>query len=260
MLGLYVDATKIGYYRSVQPLRQIVTFVSGSFGFLFLPLASKYYKSDDFDRLSQLYVVSTKWIVSLTLPFVLVFVLFSESVIVVFLGPTYRPASLVLSVLIGGLFLRALVGLDTDFLKAINRTKIELIYASAGVAANIILNFVFISRYGITGAAVATISSFAVYNVLEVAIIYNIAGVHPFARNTILPILPTTAIAITVSLLVNSTLLNLYLLIGVGILFTIIHFISLVITGSFDGNDLILFEQIESRIGRKIPYIRALVH
>lgn len=258
VLGLYVDSIEIGYYRSIQPLREIATFVSGSFGFLFLPLATRYYDSKDFQSLSGLYRVSTKWITSLTLPLVLVFVLYSRSVISAFLGPSYTDASLALSVLIGGLFVRALVGLDTDLLKAVDRTRIELICAFAGVLCNLLLNFALIPKFGIVGAAVATVASFAVYNLLEVGFIYRLVGTHPFTKNIIAPLVPTVVVAVIISSLIRGRI-SLPFLVGIGLLYSFTHFLSLLFTRSFEQDDLILLEQVESKVNRKIPLVRRFI-
>ncbi|MFA9504400.1 flippase [Natrinema sp. H-ect1] len=256
ILGIYVDATEVGYYRSIQPFRQITTFVSGSFGFLFLPLATQFFESDDYSALNQLYRVSTKWIISLTLPIVLVFCLFPTSVIKVFLGSAYIPASSVLSILIGGLFIRAIVGLDTDFIKAINRTKLELACAAIGVIANLILNFLLIPEFGIIGAAAATVVSFAIYNIIEVYFILRISSAHPFTRNNILPLIPTTILAILISLSLTGMIFNLLELIVIGILISIIHLLSLILTRSIDQNDIFLIEQMESRLDVDLTWVK----
>jgi len=248
MLGVYLESAAVGYYRSIQPLRQITTFVTGACGFLFLPLATSYYETNDFDGLNQLYRTSTKWIASLSLPFVLVFALFPRDVIRAFFGPQYLPASLALSILIGGLYFRALVGLDTDLLKALDRTRLELGCAVIGVVSNVVLNVLFIPRFGIAGAAVATVSGFFIYNVCEVAIIYKTVGTHPFGVNNVKPLVPTVLSSVVIATVIDAQLGFVELVI-VGIVFSILHLGSLVGTRSLDENDAVLIENLEGKLG-----------
>jgi O-antigen/teichoic acid export membrane protein len=255
MLGVYVESASVGYYRSIQPLRQISTFAAGSFGFLFLPLATRYYETDDFDGLGQLYRTSTKWIASLSLPFVLVFALFPGDVIRVFFGSQYLPASLALSILIGGLYFRALVGLDTDLLNAISRTRIELGCAVVGVVVNIVLNVLLIPRFGITGAAVATVSGFFIYNVCEVAMIYRAVGTHPFGINNVKPLVPTVLGGAAIATVID-TQLGFVGLVAVGIVFSILHLGSLIGTRSLDENDAMLIENLEGKLGLDLSKFR----
>ncbi|WP_435320308.1 flippase [Haloarchaeobius sp. TZWSO28] len=255
MLSMYVESAAVGHYRSVQPLRQITTFVTGAFGFLFLPLATQYYETGDFDGLNRLYRTSTKWIVSLSLPFVLVFALFPRDVIRVFFGAKYLPASLALSILIAGLFFRALVGLDTDLLKALDRTRIELGCAIVGVVGNVIMNILLIPPFGIAGAAAATVSGFFIYNICEVAIIYKTVGTHPFGVNNLKPLLPTVLMSGAIATVVDSQL-GLIELVAVGIVFSTFHLGSLIGTRSFDENDTVLIEHVEEKLGVDLSGVR----
>lgn len=255
MLGVYVESASVGHYRSIQPLRQITTFVTGAFGFLFLPLATRYYETGDLDGLDQLYRTSTKWITSLSLPFVLVFALFPRDVIRIFFGAQYLPASLALSILIGGLFFRALVGLDTDLLKALDRTRIELGCAVVGVVGNVVLNVLLIPRFGIAGAAAATVSGFFIYNVCEVAIIYRTVGIHPFGINNVKPLVPTVLSGVAIATVVD-TQLSFVELVAVGIVFSTLHLGFLIGTRSLDENDVLLIENLETKLGVDLSIIR----
>lgn len=260
MLGIFVNADSIGYYRSVQPLRQISTFVVGAFGFLFLPLATEYYESNKLSSIDRLYRTTTKWITSITMPFVLIVVMFPRSVIIVLLGNQYLPAASVLSILVGGLFFRAIVGLNTDILKAINQTRVELACAVAGIATNIILNLTLIPRFGIQGAAVATIMGFFVYNSCEAAIIYLRIGTHPFALNNVKPLIPTLFIGFLVSSLIGNASLDFFGLLLIGIVFSVVHLLSVIFTHSLDGGDIVVIKELESLTGQDFSSLRNFIN
>ncbi|WP_435349136.1 flippase [Haloarchaeobius sp. HRN-SO-5] len=248
MIGYFLDSTSVGYYRSIQPLKQATTFVVSSFSFLYLPIATEYYESGDLGGLNELFTVTTKWISLATLPFVLVFTFFASDAIAAIFGAAYTPASSALAVLIGGLFIRALSGLDGDMVRAIDRPKVELYSAAGGLSVNFGLNIVLITQYGLVGAAVATVTGYAVYNGLEVIAIYRQTGASPVGWNVLKPLFPTTLLAIVAAIILPDNL-GLLALIGLGMFFTMTLPISVFLTRSFDRTDIELVEMVERHSG-----------
>lgn len=259
MIGYFLEPRDVGYYRAVQPLRQVTTFVVGSFTFLFLPLATEYYADGDLGGLEDLYATSTKWIAAATFPPVLVVTLFAPSVVRVLYGGEYLPAAAPLAVLVGGLFVRALVGLDGDVVKAIDRPRVELVSATVGVVANFGLDVVLIPRFGIVGAAVATAVGYGVYNAIEVGTIYATARIHPFSRALMAPLVPTAVVGVLLRRFAFDGPTGLAGLAGVGLLVSVALVVSMVATGWFDAADAFLLEQIEDGTGLDLSRLRAFV-
>jgi len=144
-----------------------------------------------------------------------------------------------------------MVGLDADLLKAMDRTRIELVCAMVGVVGNIVLNILLIPRFGIAGAAGATVCGFFIYNLCEVAIIYNIVGTHPFGMNNLKPLVPTVLGGIGIAAAVEFRLGFLELLVA-GILLSTLHLGSLIVTRSLDENDVLLVRSLEDKLGISI--------
>lgn len=259
MIGYFMDPRSVGLYRAIQPLRQITTFVLASFTFLFLPLATQYYDNGKLAALDQFYTISTKWVVTATFPPVLVFTLFAPDVIRVFFTAEYVPAAPALAVLTAGLFVRALVGLNGDMAKAINRPKIELYAVAVAVAVNVVLNAFLIPEYGIVGAAAGTVVGYGVYNVLEVSAIYLAVDSHPFSLDSIKPLFPTLLVAIGIRRVVGGTDLSLPALLGIGVIISLVHLLSMVLTRSLSSEDLLLFERFEERTGVDLGWIKRLL-
>lgn len=257
MIGYFMDSRSVGLYRAIQPLRQVTTFVLVAFTFLFLPLATEYYNDGKLDDLDTLYTVSTKWLVTLTFPPVLVFTLFAPDVVRAFFGTAYVPAAPALAVLTAGLFVRALVGLNGDMVKAIDRTRIELYSVAVAVVVDVALNVVLIPRYGIVGAAAATVVGYGVYNLLEVGAIYYAVDSHPFALDTVKPLVPTALVAVGLARLTAGVDLSLVHLVGIGVLVAVVHLGSMVATRSLDDADLLLFERFERRTGVDLDPIKS---
>jgi stage V sporulation protein B len=158
-----------------------------------------------------------------------------------------------------GLFFRALVGLDGDMVKAIDRPRIEFYSAFAGVVVDIGLNAVLIPRFGLVGAAFGTVVGYVIYNVVEVAAIYRSVGSYPFSAAALKPLVPTTIVGLGILSLTAERTFGLFALVGIGIALYAAQFASMVLTRSFTDADLFLVEQFENRIGIDLTWLTKLI-
>jgi O-antigen/teichoic acid export membrane protein len=78
---------------------------------------------------------------------------------------------------------------------------------------NIILNYILIQRMGITGAAIATLISFVVYNTFKCIVIFRAFAMHPFTKGTIVLLFVTAGIWVVFHYLTltDSSWINLFL-------------------------------------------------
>jgi O-antigen/teichoic acid export membrane protein len=174
-----------------------------------------------------------------------------------FFGAAYVPAAPALAVLTAGLFVRALVGLNGDVAKAIDRPKIELRSVAVAVVVDVALNAVLIPRYGIVGAAAATAAGYAVYNLVEVVAIHRAVGSHPFAAATLVPLGPTLVVAVGIDALVVGPV-GLSGLVGIGLVLVVVHLGSMALTGSLDESDRLLARRLDERLGTDLARLVAL--
>ncbi|MFC6765373.1 flippase [Natrinema soli] len=255
MVGYFLESRQVGYYRAIQPLALLLLVILSSFVFLFMPIVTKHYKSNDINIVNNLFTSTTKLVSLIAFPIALVFVLFSEDVVVAFYGADYAPAALAFSVLATGSYLRVFVGPNAAMIKAINRTRIDMISAVAGLLVNIILNVTLIPIYGISGAAFATGVGYFVYNVIELGVVYHSIGTHPFSLNTVKPLIPTTVVAISIASLTASQSLDLIMLLVIGGVIAIIQFVSVFATQSLETTDELILQRLENRLGVDLPFV-----
>jgi O-antigen/teichoic acid export membrane protein len=254
MIGVFATSSEVGFYRAIQPLRQSTTFVLSAFSFAFLPLATRRFSDGQLDSLEQLFTTSTKWVVTATLPLVLLFVCYAESVVELLFGAAYAQAAPALAVLTAGLFFRALTGLDGDLIKAIDRPRVELWTAAVGVGVNVVVNLWAIPRFGIVGAAIGTAVGYGVYNALELIVIYRAVGVHPFSKATTGIVFITVLVALVVRLVTGS---------GVGVVTLVVAggaiglsaVGSLLLVGDLSAAEIQALRQLERRTGVRLLWL-----
>jgi len=258
LIGYYLESEQVGIYRAIQPIAMLILMLLTSFVFLFMPTVSKNYKSGKIEKVQDLFTSTSKFVSLITFPLVAVFTLFSEDVIIAFYGTSYRAGALAFAILSIGAYLRVIVGPNGAMIKAIDRTKVDMISAVCGIFVNIILNIVLIPTYGIAGAAVATACGYLVYNTIELFVIYRSVEAHPFSVDIIKPMVLTTIVA-TIIVFSAEEQFGLLALILVGLLLSITHVSSVLLTNSLDSSDIILFRRIEDRFGITIPFLEVII-
>ena len=148
-VGIYAIATRISTAWYFIP----IAITSSMFPAI---LNAKYNNSSIYQqRLQALYDI----LVWLAILIAIVIFCLSESIIDLLVGQEYAPAASVLSIaIIAGIFTN--IGLiNNKFFEAENR-QIDILYRSLlGVSVNIFLNIILIKKYGISGAAMATVAA-----------------------------------------------------------------------------------------------------
>jgi O-antigen/teichoic acid export membrane protein len=221
-----------------------------------MPMATDYYKDGELSELNNIYLSTTKWATFLTYPLALLFIFNSKAVVATFFGDQYLPAASALSILSLGMFLRVVVGPNGATIKAINRTKVDLLASIAGVLSNIVLNFILIPRLGFSGAAVATAVSYLIFNVVDSTVVYLSTGIHPVSVSTFKQLLPSGIAAWYLSTM-NFSFVGIYRIALLGLILLFIHLVSYIITGSIDSNDDILIDIIEDNLGVDLSILRS---
>jgi O-antigen/teichoic acid export membrane protein len=163
----------VGIYSGIYNLTKMLLIVMNSVNFLFLPIFSRLQSNDNLREMSAVYETTTKWIVALSLPLLVVFIMFPTTVIEITYGGDFLSGRLTLVVLSLGVATHIFSGLNRSALKALGQTK-KVTYGTAGVfTLNVVLNLLLVPRYSITGAALATTGSYLLWNLYYLLVLSN---------------------------------------------------------------------------------------
>lgn len=257
MLGYFHGSYEAGLYSAAYPIAGGILIVISSFGFLYLPLASRLDANDERREMAFIYKTTTKWIYLMSFPAVLTFTLFSEDIIGIFFGQEYAEAGIALVILSIGFSSHAVGGRNRETISALGVTKYLLLTNGIAFGINILLNLFLIPRYGLVGAAVASAIAYIGLNVTACGVLklkYDITPFSPWSVRTfvLLPavLVPPTYLLSQYLTLTTYTLLPFLIVVGLAC----IAVVSL--TGSLQPEDRILVEFVEGGLGIRIPLIR----
>jgi len=167
MLGWMSTATEVGWYATAQKPLQLLYVLPALLATAFFPSLSKLAMQDDkkeqFERLIEkaLMVVLT-----VALPITLGGLVVGDQLIPALFGSAYQASVtsfLILLLTIPIVFPSTILG---NALFAYNRQRQFIGYVALGAGSNFIANLILIPRYGIAGAAVATVLSNILSNAL----------------------------------------------------------------------------------------------
>lgn len=260
MLGFFRPSFEVGLYSAAFPLASALVLVLSSFGFMYLPVASRLDAEDKRDEIDSIYKITTKWIFVLTFPAFLTLVVFSGDVLGATFGAQYTPASTALSILAIGFFSRAAFGRSRETVSALGFTTYLLVTNVAAFALNVGLNLVLIPRYGPNGAAVASAVSFVGLNLVVYAFLAYRFGISPFSSTT-----RRTVLVLPLGLFPPALLLASQVSLGFLALFLFVVVSELVaialvaVTGCLEPADETLVEFVEEATGRRVPLIRRFI-
>jgi len=191
--------------------------------------------------MKSLYATVTKWTFFVTLPVLLCMLLAPKSILSLLFGNKYIGASIALQLLVIGEFVHTFLGPNGMTMISLGKTNIILFCTLISALSNVILNLLFIPKYGLAGAAGVSAFSLALANILLSSFIFKFSTIHPFSKNYLKPV----GITFIVSLFLFKSDLNIFLIIT---LISFLALISIFFTKSVDHEDILLIEALERKI------------
>lgn len=265
MLGYFKPASIVGLYNAAHPIAQLIPVFLFSLVLIYVPITARLYAQNLIDEMRRNYAILTKWINSATFPLFFVIFLFPEAVLNALFGSSYAEANvaLVLRILASGMLFHVLTGPNAVTLVVLGKTKLNLIDNLVGAFVNLALNFLLIPPLGMIGAAIPSAISLALVNVLKSAQIFTMHRIHPFTPNYVKPLVASgvliTIIYLLFSCFSDTTTLTIGLLIAFSCLFVIVQGISILITKSFDQEDIMLLQELEKMAGINMDRLKGMV-
>lgn len=191
MLGKIIeDKSQVGIYSAAVRIAEMWAFVPNSIISSFKPVIMKYKgesnEKEYIKNLQRLYDVSS--FVSIT--FAIGITIFARIIILLLYGSAFLEASKVLYILIWGIWFGILGNVHYIWLTCENKGKYSLFYSATGSVINIILNSLLIPKYGMYGAAVATLISQFMANIVSFAFFKDTRSLSKYAVKAILFIEP----------------------------------------------------------------------
>lgn len=165
MLTMYRSPEEVGIYKVVSSICTLVIFGFMSVQIVLSPKIARLYINGNLRELKDIIKVGTRTILLIALPVFCVLVIFGEKLLEIIFGHEYTAGYLPMIILAVGRVINAAFGLTTVLLNMTSNenTNMKIVFLSA--ILNIILNLLFIPFMGMSGAAITTVVTLAVWNI-----------------------------------------------------------------------------------------------
>ena len=249
MLGYFLPESEVGIYNTALPTAYLMNMIPYALYILFLPILTELYSKDKNNEFKIVYKTVTKWVFLMNLILLSMFYLFSKPIITILFGQNYVGAATSLIILGTGYFIGYFPISSQYFLLIVKKTKLILFNTLFITILNILLNFYLIPIYGFLGAAIATSSVFIFRGILLGIESYLIEKLIPLKLNFIKILFSILIASMLVKYISRFYPINIFTLAINGVLLLGFYSLLLLITKSFEKEDIMIIKTIQQKTG-----------
>lgn len=181
MLGFYVEPEDIAVYRIALQMSELVIIGLQAMDMMVSPRFSKLYVKGNMERLQKIVTSSARIMAFVATPIMIVLLLFGQPLLAYIFGGSYEKGYIVLIILVVGQTINALMGSASLLLNMTGNEQVVVKTLFISVVLNIVLNIVLIPLWHIEGAAVATIVSMIMWNIVLCISVKRFLGINSTA-------------------------------------------------------------------------------
>jgi O-antigen/teichoic acid export membrane protein len=179
MLGAMVSKAEVGIYNAAYKLAILSLVVIHAVNTVLAPKISQLYSENNINEIKNEVQRATKIITYITIPVVLILIIFRKHLLILF-GEEFVVGEQVLLIVSIGLLINALSGSVGIIMNMTKHQKELRTFTFIGAIINIFLNYFLIKRFGINGAAIASLLSSILLNIMCIWYIKKYLGFYTF--------------------------------------------------------------------------------
>ena len=256
MLGYFKTSDVVAVYNAALPLARLIPIALSSSTLIFVPIMSELFSGGLAKETKRTYQIVTKWGFSLAIPLFSMFFVFPVTVLQFFFGTSYGEAALPLQVLSCAFMVHTITGLNGLTLTVMGNTRFVMVMSLMGAGSNVALNYVLIPPFGTAGAALAFLCSVILVNVVGSVKLHEMSGIHPFTVSYVKPLGISGVLLLVLYGIGSQIEMNFGLLLLFGIGFLGGFGVLLLLTRSFDREDIEMLLAIERKSGMNLTLFK----
>ncbi len=250
VIGYLKDAHSVGLYNAALPIALLLMITSELFIQLFFPLVTKEYSRKKISLIRELSKQIGKWIFLINLPVIVLLLVFPGAFINILFGSQYLVAKNALRFLAIGILFNSVFIVSHRLIIMAGKTKTVLLDIIIVAIVNLILNFILVQRYGITGAAFSTMVSLILLNLLFLFQSRHYLSIVPLKRKMISITVAAGISAFILVYLKGIININVSSIIILSLFFFLSYVLLVFILRGLDKNDFIILKSIRKKFTR----------
>lgn len=248
-IGYFKGTYSVGIYNAAIPIAGLLCIVPDLFIQIFYPFVTREFSRKKFKLVKELSKQVAKWVFILDLPVFLIIFIFPGAVINLLFGSKFLVAENALRILSVGYFLGSLTPLLSSLISMTGRSRLILVNLVVTSILNLILNIILVPRYGITGAAISTVTAWTLLNLVLFIEVKRIIHFVPLRRKMLRIFIMSILLAALLVYIRSFFIINKFNLFLLGALFMLSYILSVILTRGFDRNDLMILKSLGRKLG-----------
>ena len=179
MIGGMLNSEAVGIYHTAFKLSMFSAIALMSINSIASPKFAEKFYNNDFIGLKKISNQSTKLIFVSSIPLIIISFLFPKLLLGIF-GKEFVSGTIAFLILSVGRLISSLSGPAGNILQMTNNQNIYAKILFIGALFNIVLNYILIPIYGVNGAAIASMLSLVIWNVLMIYQVRRKFGFYTF--------------------------------------------------------------------------------
>ena len=237
MLSKIKGIVDVGFYSAAYRFFEILKGLSYCYiAALFPILASSF--SNSKESFHRKFVLSIKYLFILTFPISIGTSILAKNIITLVYGTEFTNSTGVLQILIWSICFFPIALVFAKSLVASKNQKFDLYGNVIAMSINVILNFVFIHRYGYIGAAMATSISICVFMFIQYFFVSKVLFKIPFLGELVRPFIAGCSMGLFTYFVRNMNIF--FVIITSACIYTFVLFI----INSFSGEEIKIFREL----------------
>jgi O-antigen/teichoic acid export membrane protein len=179
MLGAILGKMSVASYNPAIRVANLFEVPLGAISSVVFPSMVNRIREKGLSEAKSLYEKSVGFTLMIMLPFIFLVILFSKEIVVFIAGDQYIESYSILQIT---MLYGAIIPFNRQFgitMNAIGRANINFIVLISNTLLNVVLNYFFIIKYGVIGAAFATLLSYFIILVICEIILHKMLHVSP---------------------------------------------------------------------------------
>jgi len=182
ILAVFRPVEEVGTYQAASQAAMFFSVVLGAFNAIFGPLIAELHQRGDREQLNELFKVSTKWGLYVSLPLFLVVALAPRQVMTVVFGVPYAQGAPALALLAAAGIVNVGTGSTGLMLMMTGKARDWLLISALGLAMNVGISWVLASQYGSIGVALGTLMAVLTLFLAGLLRVKHTLGLWPYDR------------------------------------------------------------------------------
>jgi O-antigen/teichoic acid export membrane protein len=179
ILSAYAGPAAVAIFAASEELGRSVVGIRYAFDSVAAPMMAEALHQGDRARLRDNLALMTRWVASAAAPIALTLLALREPLLWLY-GPAYVSGVTAMGLLVAGHLINAVLGLAAYVMVMSGRSGLSFWNNFGAAIVNLVLSFALIPRYGVTGAAVASVISLSVLLGAVLVQVWLLERVHPF--------------------------------------------------------------------------------